>query len=42
MAHLESLVVLDAAGKSGAALGFGFERAGYKVYATRDGEDVSR
>ena len=40
MAHLESLVVLDAAGKSGAALAFGFERAGYKVYATRDGEDA--
>jgi CheY-like chemotaxis protein len=40
VAHLESLVVLDAAGKSGAALGFGFERAGYKVYATRDGEDA--
>ncbi|MGZ3406460.1 MAG: response regulator, partial [Polyangia bacterium] len=40
MAHLESLVVLDAAGKSGAALSFGFERAGYKVYATRDGEDA--
>jgi CheY-like chemotaxis protein len=34
------LVVLDAAGKSGAALAFGFERAGYKVYATRDGEDA--
>jgi CheY-like chemotaxis protein len=34
------LVVLDAAGKSGAALSFGFERAGYKVYATRDGEDA--
>jgi CheY-like chemotaxis protein len=40
VAHLESLVVLDAAGKSGAALSFGFERAGYKVYATRDGEDA--
>ena len=40
MAHLESLVVLDAAGRSGAALAFGFERAGYKVYATRDGEDA--
>jgi len=40
VAHLESLVVLDAAGKSGAALAFGFERAGYKVYATRDGEDA--
>jgi CheY-like chemotaxis protein len=40
VAHLESLVVLDAAGKSGAALTFGFERAGYKVYATRDGEDA--
>lgn len=40
MAHLESLVVLDAAGKSGAALTFGFERAGYKVYATRDVEDA--
>jgi CheY-like chemotaxis protein len=40
VAHLESLVVLDAAGKSGAALAFGFERAGYKVYATRDGDDA--
>jgi len=40
VAHLESLVVLDAAGRSGAALAFGFERAGYKVYATRDGEDA--
>lgn len=40
MAHLESLVVLDAAGRSGAALAFGFERAGYKVYATRDADDA--
>jgi CheY-like chemotaxis protein len=40
VAHLDSLVVLDAAGKSGAALTFGFERAGYKVYATRDPEDA--
>jgi CheY-like chemotaxis protein len=39
VAHLESLVVLDPAGKSGAALAFGFERAGYKVYATRDADD---
>ena len=40
MAHLESLVVLDAGGRSGAALAFGFERAGYRVYATRDPEDA--
>ncbi|MDB4966898.1 MAG: response regulator receiver protein [Myxococcales bacterium] len=40
MAHLESLVVLDAAGKSGAALTFGFERAGYRVYATRLPDDA--
>jgi CheY-like chemotaxis protein len=40
MAHLESLVILDAAGKSGAALAFGFERGGLKVYATRDADDA--
>lgn len=40
MAHLESLVILDAAGRSGAALAFGFERAGYRVYATREAEDA--
>jgi CheY-like chemotaxis protein len=40
VAHLESLVVLDAAGKSGAALSFGFERAGYRVYATRQPDDA--
>ncbi|HEX4459080.1 MAG TPA: DUF4388 domain-containing protein, partial [Polyangia bacterium] len=40
MAHLESLVILDAAGRSGAALAFGFERAGYHVYATREADDA--
>src|SRR4051812_37423615 len=40
VAHLDSLVVLDAAGKSGAALTFGFERAGYRVYATREADDA--
>ena len=34
MAHLESLVVLDAAGAAEPRSSFGFERAGYKVYAT--------
>ena len=33
-------MVLDAAGKSGAALAFGFERAGYRVYATRQPDDA--
>jgi CheY-like chemotaxis protein len=40
MAHLESLVILDVAGRSGAALAFGFERAGLRAYATRDPDDA--
>ena len=40
MAHLESLVILDVAGKSGAALAFGFERSGLRAYATREPDDA--
>src|SRR5262249_40492248 len=40
MAHLESLVVLDANPQSRAALVFGFEREGYSVYATAEAADA--
>jgi CheY-like chemotaxis protein len=40
MAHLESLVVLDPSPRSRAALVFGFERAGYSVYATGESADA--
>jgi len=40
VAHLESLVILDASGRSEAALSFGFERAGYRVYATKAPDDA--
>ncbi len=40
MAHLDSLVVLDSNPRSSAALSFGFQREGFKVYATSDAGDA--
>jgi len=40
MAHLESLVVLDSNPRSSAALSFGFQREGFKVYSTSDSGDA--
>jgi CheY-like chemotaxis protein len=40
MAHLESLVVLDSNARTRSALTFGFERVGYKVYATAESADA--
>ncbi|HZS35891.1 MAG TPA: response regulator [Polyangia bacterium] len=40
MAHLESLVVLDSSPRTRSALAFGFERAGYAVYATSESADA--
>jgi ActR/RegA family two-component response regulator len=40
MAHLDSLVVLDSNPQSSAALSFGFQREGFKVYSTSDSGDA--
>jgi CheY-like chemotaxis protein len=40
MAHLESLVIFDPLRRTREALVFGFERDGYKVYATEEGPDA--
>ncbi len=40
MAQLESLIVLGSVPRSRAALAFGFERAGFSVYATDQGADA--
>ena len=40
MAHLESLVIFDPSERTREALVFGFERQGYKVYATGDAQDA--
>ena len=40
MAHLDSLVVLDSNPRSSAALSFGFQREGFKVYSTSDSGDA--
>jgi len=40
MAHLDSLVILDANPRSSAALSFGFQREGFRVYSTADSGDA--
>src|SRR5581483_4472624 len=40
VAHLESLILFDPQERSREALQFGFERDGYKVYATGESDDA--
>jgi CheY-like chemotaxis protein len=40
MAHLDSLVVLDPNPRSSAALSFGFQREGFRVFSTADSGDA--